>query len=276
MGARTLNATPAALAARRELFAVADGAPPGPLRPLAMRALGRVPVPEDRLLAWRRDTDASVRAAALLLRGLTADHSGIAAAASDPSPQVRRDVALAVGFSQDVALLPTLGALVQDPTPAVHSAAALALLSFAPDDARAVLTQSLGTTYRPLFINALARNAASAYTAELAEVIENHPQPSDWWGGTIPAQDSWTILFAWVKAQPAATLAAGKRDPLLDALERMQWNSSSEPRDLYALYLVRGMTARARRFREAAKRTIPFDMSLYFDQADKSPGTYVP
>jgi hypothetical protein len=158
----------------------------------------------------------------------------------------------------------------------VREAAALALLSYSADDARPVLTQSIATTYRPLFINALARKAPASYIAELAEVIEKRLEPDLWWGGTIPAQDAWTILFGWAKTQSAADVAGGKLDTTLDSLERMNWNSSSEPRDLYALYLVRGLTARARRFRETAKRTIPFDMSAYFDMVDQNPSTFVP
>jgi hypothetical protein len=56
----------------------------------------------------------------------------------------------------------------------------------------------------------------------------------------------------------------------------MAWFSSSEPRDLYALYLRRGLPARAKRFRDAVKKASSFDMDYYFDMADKNPATYVP
>jgi len=105
-------------------------------------------------------------------------------------------------------------------------------------------------------------------------VIEKQQQPSQWWGGAIPAGDSWHILFEYVKARPAAEL--GSLTSSLDALEHMKWFSSSQPRDLYALYLRRGLTARARRFREAMRKAAPFDMERDFDMADKSPQAYVP
>lgn len=50
--------------------------------------------------------------------------------------------------------------------------------------------------------------------------------------------------------------------------------SSSEPRDLYALYLQRGLTGRARAFRRACKNALSYDIDYYFDMVDKNPQTY--
>jgi hypothetical protein len=125
-------------------------------------------------------------------------------------------------------------------------------------------------------VNALARNAPQPYLTMLGEVIEQQLQPHDWWGGTIPAGDSWSILFGYVKSRPAVELTAGQLDSSLDALEKMHWFSSSEPRDLYALYLRRRLVARAARCREATRRAVTYNIDMYFDMADKSPETYVP
>jgi len=277
IGPLTASPSPVSGVAVKELSAAAGGGASPALRALAIRALGRANgVPAATLAAWGGDADPAVRSAAVLVSAQSSDHTWTYRGMTDGSPDVRRASALAMGFSQDAAFVPELGKLLGDATGTVRSAAALSLLSFAPDQAEAVLKQGLGTDYRPLFVNALARKNPQPYLALLGETIEKHSQPAEWWGGMIPAGDSWSILFGYVKARPLAELTSGKLDPALDSLERMKWFSSSEPRDLYALYLRRGMTTRAQRFRAAAKKNIPFDMEPYFDMADKSPSTYVP
>ena len=273
---RRPSADPAAGAAAKELLAVADGPASPDLRALAIRALGRA-APAGKLAAWGRDPEVAVRRAAVLASSaLAADRKLISSGAADRAPEVRHAAALAIGFAQDPALLPALDALLVDAAPKVRTAAALSLLSFAVDQAAAVMKAHLGSDYRPLFVNALARKDPQPYLAQLAEVIEQRLRPGDWWGGSIPAGDSWKILFGYVKSRPAAELTSGKLDRSLDALEKMEWFGSSEPRDLYALYLRRGLPARARRFRDAVKKAVSFDMDYYFDMADKSPSTYVP
>lgn len=269
------SAAPVAGVAAKELLAVADGPASPDLRALAIRALGRA-APAGKPAAWGRDPDVSVRRAAVLVSAELADRKLIASGATDGAPEVRQAAALAIGFTQDPALLPALDALLKDAAPKVRTAAALSLLSFAIDQAAPVMKSHLGSDFRPLFVNALARKDPQPYLPQLAEVIEKQLRPSDWWGGSVPAGDSWKILFGYIKTRPAAELTAGKLDRSLDALERMSWFSSSEPRDLYALYLRRGLPARARRFRDAVRKASSFDMDYYFDMADKNPSTYVP
>lgn len=266
---------PAALSARKELLAVADGGASPELRAQAIRALGRA-APAGKPAAWSRDPAVAVRRAAVLVSAALPDRTLIAGGAADASPEVRHAAALAIGFTQDPALVPRLDALLKDAAPKVRTAAALSLLSFAIDQAGAVMKAHLASDYRALFVNALARRDPRPYLPLLAEVIEKRLQPGDWWGGAIPAGDSWKILFGYVKERPAAELTTGKLDRSLDALERMAWFGSSEPRNLYALYLVRGLPARAKRFRDAVRKTTSFNMDYYFDMADKSPSTYVP
>jgi len=54
----------------------------------------------------------------------------------------------------------------------------------------------------------------------------------------------------------------------------MKWYSSSEPRDLYALYLQRGLTDRAKAFRDHCRSTFTYDIDYFFKMAEKSPATY--
>jgi len=55
----------------------------------------------------------------------------------------------------------------------------------------------------------------------------------------------------------------------------MQWFGSSEPRDLYAMYLRRGLVSRAKRFRETTRKSLTYDIDYFFDMADRNPAAYV-
>jgi hypothetical protein len=274
MSGRTPSADRAARIAAKELLAVADGPASPELRAQAIRALGGA-APAGKVAAWGKDPELAVRRAAVAVSAAYADRKPIASGSADGSPEVRHAAALAIGFAQDPALLPSLDALLKDAAPKVRAAAALSLLSFAVDQSGAVMKANLGADYWPLFVNALARKDPQPYLARLAEVIEKRLRPGEWWGGSLPAGESWKILFGYVKGRPAAELTSGKLDRSLDALEKMEWFSSSEPRDLYALYVLRGMPARAKRFRDAVKKAVMFDMDYFFDMADKNPSTFV-
>jgi hypothetical protein len=136
--------------------------------------------------------------------------------------------------------------------------------------------------FHALFINALAREDAGAYSDELAEIIKKKKEPQQFWGGRIPWGVSWERLFIYVQGQPAADVRSGKLDKALDALEYPasgdpagpSYYSSSEPRDLYALYVQRGMTDRAAKFRAQAKKTITYDIDYYFNMVDQNPQNY--
>jgi len=68
---------------------------------------------------------------------------------------------------------------------------------------------------------------------------------------------------------------SGKFDRYLDALEREVGQvGSSIPRDIYAFYLQRGLTKRAKQFRESAKKSLSYDIDYYFDMVDKNPSIY--
>jgi HEAT repeat protein len=277
IGARIPSARPAADSAVKELLDLSAAGMTPQLRALAIRTVAPSSVVSAAMVSeWLRDPNVEVRQAAVLASAERRDQVAITAASSDSSPDIRHAAALAIGFTQDRRLVPLLNPLLHDPEAKVRAAAALSLLSFAPRDAEPVLTANLALEFRPLFINALARGDPQPYLPLLAEVIEQRLQPTNWWGGFIPAGDSWAILYSFVKTRPSAELASGELDRSLDALERMEWFSSSEPRALYALYLSRGLLARAQQFREATRKSWPYDdIDYYFDMADKDPQTYV-
>jgi HEAT repeat protein len=286
LGARKRPANPmvADIGAKELLQVATDGTTPE-LRALAIRALGRSPhaYPAAIVAVWARDRSAEVRWAAVLASADVPDHEPIMTASTDGSPALRRTTAWAVGFAQDPRLLPLLDRLLHDPAADVRSAAAMSLLSYPVYQAAPVMKANLTSDFRPLFVNALASADPQPYLAMLAEVIEQQgtelpywKQPTGWnYGGTIPAGDSWHILFDFVRSRPADELTSGKLDSSLNALERLHWFGSGEPTELYALYLSRGLVSRAKQFREITRKSASFDMDVFFDRADQNPATYV-
>jgi hypothetical protein len=102
---------------------------------------------------------------------------------------------------------------------AVRSSAALSLLSYPADQSTPVMKANLNSSFRPVFINALASADPQPYVAMLAEMIEQgHDEirgyqfeRTDWsFGGTIPSSESWQILFGFVSSRPAEELTSGK------------------------------------------------------------------
>ena len=151
----------------------------------------------------------------------------------------------------------------------------MSLLSFPVAASGDLLRQNISDSdYRCLFVNALANADAAPYVAELQTNIIANLQPANWWGGLLPAADSWNILFKFIQTRPSTELQSGGFDSSLDALEKLQWFSSSEPRDLYALYVQRGLTTRAKAFREHCRKTFGYDIDYYFKMVDESPNTY--
>jgi HEAT repeat protein len=277
IGARKRLAGPLAAVGARELLKVAtDGMTPE-LRAMAIRSLGRSShaIPAAMIAVWLRDPSILVRRAAVLASADLPDRAPIVTASTDGSPDIRCTAALAVGFAQDPRLVPLLDSLLRDPADSVRAAAALSLVSFPLDEAAPVMKANLASDFRPVFVNALAQSDPRPYLTTLAEIIEQQPQPANWWGGVLPAADSWRILFDFAKSRPAAELAAGKLDRSLDALERMHWYSSGELTELYALYLSRGLVSRAKQFRETTRKSASFDMEMYFDRVDQNPAAYL-
>ena len=263
-----------------ELSALGKTNQPTNIRCMAIKALARSGVPELQplLKQWAQDREPRVRQAAVELisdfPGLDTEEV-IENAATDQAREVREGAALAIGFGQRHALMPALEKLFGDKSEEVRSAAAMSLLSFSPAESGDVLRRHLDDPkYHGLFVNALAVADPASYLAELGENIVKNPEPDDFWGGKMPSADSWDILFKYVRSRSQQELHSGTLDSSMDALEKLPWFSSSEPRDLYALYLQRGLTGRAKSFREQCKHTVSFDMEYYFNMVDQSPETY--
>jgi hypothetical protein len=188
---------------------------------------------------------------------------------------VRIAAALAVGFSQDTKLLPILDKLLKDREGKVREQAAMSLLSFAIADAAPTMRDNLATDYGPLFVNELAKLDPAPYLWRLAEVIEKDQRPASWWGGSIPAGDSWKLLIGDLKKQPPIELTKTANTALMNSMEKMKWFGSSEPTALYALYVKAGLTARAKAFRDLMKKAVTYSMDELFDMADKTPDNYL-
>lgn len=272
----------------KQLAAIVDSKAPANARARSVRALGHANEPAILPLAqrWTADAEPLVRAAATVLLadfGADVDPQMLTRLATDDQPAVRVAAANSIGFGQYKKLVPQLAKLLADADAGVQAAAALSLLSFGLDDSRDVLKANIKhPQYHSLFVNALAREDAGAYLEELAEIVKRKKEPEQFWGGRIPWGVSWELLFHYVQRQPADQVRGGKFDKTLDALEYPasgdaagpSYYSSSEPRDLYALYLQRGMRDRAAKFRAQAKKTITYDIDYYFNQVDQSPQTY--
>jgi hypothetical protein len=267
----------------RDLAAIADGKADDDTRSLAVLALGLVRDPDtEKLVArWLKDPAVQVRNSAILLLAdfpELATHDGFTTFANDSSPQVRVAVAHSIGFGQFVASADILSNLLTDADRSVRAAAAMSLLSFSPaNDSVAKIFQAniQNEEFYPLFLNALARNDPKNYLDGLSAAIERNAIPKNWSGGKIPTLDAWEILFRYLQAQPVGQITSGKFDRYLDAMEKVGAKySSSEPRDVYAFYIQRGMTARAAKYREAAQKVATYDLEHFFNEVDLNPSIY--
>jgi HEAT repeat protein len=266
----------------KDLESIATTRHPAETRALAIRALGlvREPALRQAIDRWLVDTEAMVRASATVL---LADYPGpatdqqLTVLAGDNAPVVRACVARAIGFSQRNELANLLDRLLADKDAEVRRVASICLLSFSPRDeavARVFRANLENAEFQPLFLNALARENPEPYLAALAKVVEEKAHPANWMGGQIPAFTAWEILFGYLRAQPSKTLHSGKLDRYLDALEKVGNYSSSEPRDIYAFYILSGMTDRVKKFRERATKAASYDLDYYFKQVDQNPSLY--
>jgi hypothetical protein len=269
----------------RELVAVANSNVAPETRALAIRATGLVKAWQlhQRFMdAWLKSPEIPVRAAAVLLLSdfarpcdyTTGQFAGFAA---DPAPEVRKCAAYAIGFMQNPDIVPVLSKLIKDEDKAVRRAAMESLRSFRPEiqAVSAALKQDLANPEsQPLSLLALARGNPGAHLEELAKVIEDKIEPTNSSNGQVPAFTAWKLLFKHLRAQPATEIQSGKWDRYLDALESVGQYSSSEPRDIYAFYLQRGMPERAAKYRAKAKKTVTYDLDYYFDMVDKNPAVY--
>lgn len=266
----------------RELVAVANSNVAPETRALAIRAMGLVKAWElhQRFMdSWLKAPEIPVRAAAVLLltdfaRPCAYTTGEFAEFATDPAPEVRKCAAYSIGFMQNPDIVPVLSTLIKDEDANVRRAAMESLRSFRPEIPAVVVALKLdleNPESQPLSLLALAKQDPGAYLDELAQAIENNTSPSNWSGGQLPAFTAWKLLFKHLRAQPPADIRRGKWDRYLDALEKVGQYSSSEPRDIYAFYLQRGMPERAAKYRAKAKKAVSYDLDYFFDMADTPP-----
>ncbi|MDO9527968.1 MAG: HEAT repeat domain-containing protein [Syntrophales bacterium] len=266
----------------KDLVIIADSNAPAETRALAIRALGlvRKPVLREAINYWLADSEPAIRASAtVLLADYPAPETNrrLIALASDSAPEVRAEVARAIGYSQQKELANVLGKLLADKDAKVRKTAAMSLLSFSPknEGIAEVLRANLeNAEFQPLFLNALARENPEPYRDGLARAVEEKTEPTNWWGGTAPAFDAWDILFKYIQHQPVDSVRSGKLDRYLDAIEKVGNYSSSEPRDIYAFYVQRGMSELAKKFREKANKAASYDLDYFFKQVDQNPSLY--
>ncbi|NLX23926.1 MAG: hypothetical protein GXY55_19925 [Phycisphaerae bacterium] len=266
----------------KDLVALADGKAPDGTRTMAIRALGlaREPSLKEPIGRWLTDSSPAVRASAVLL---LADFPGpeasrhLTAMGNDPAPNVRRCVAHAIGFAQQAKLANVLVRLLADNEFKVRQAAAMSLLSFSPKEeaVAAIFRANLeNEEFKPLFLVALAHEEPAEYLDALATAVERKTEPKQFWGGQIPAFTAWEILFRFLQARSGDEIRSGKFNRYLDAMEKVGNYSSSEPRDIYAFYVQRGMNERAQTFRQEANKAASYDLDYFFKQVDANPSAY--
>ena len=256
----------------QDLAQVADGHASVKVRATAIRAMGwaKEPAIFPNVTKWLGDPEPSVRRSAALLLGDFAEGNAVPllkTASADEDPGVRVGVALAVGFGQFTEGLPLLERLVKDDEINVRHAAAKSLLSFEVRKVERILKANKDGDFKAVFVNALAQGNPEPYLDDLIEIVERRLEPPNWWGGHIPCGVSWKILFKYLGSRETTVLKSGKLKRQLDALERMKFYSSSEPRDLYRLYVKTGMTERAQRFRRHCM-TLRMNMEKYLKEVD--------
>jgi hypothetical protein len=269
-----------------DLVAVADGKSDDATRALAIVALGlvREQALKKPLEQWLADPSPVVRSSATILLADFPDmatHDQLNTLAADPDPAVRASVARSIGFGQQTAEADILSKLLRDQDATVRKAAAMSLLSFSPKSEviAAIFRANLNNQeFTPLFLIALARENPEIYLDDLVKVMGNNALPATWWGGQIPSSTAQQILFTYLKTQPVEKVTSGKLDRYIDVVESAALKSSGNVFYVYAFYLQRGMTERAKKIRQAAEaeKTFPHNLDSTFNQMDQNPLLYGP
>ncbi|MGZ3507767.1 MAG: HEAT repeat domain-containing protein [Vulcanimicrobiaceae bacterium] len=260
----------------KDLVSIANSKADATTRALAISALGLTREPSLRpyVLQWLPDRSPAVRSSATVLLAdfsTLATHDRIAILARDTSASVRTAAAREIGFAQQVTASDVAAKLITDPDAGVRKMAAMSLLTFSPDNnevAKIFRANLDNREFEPLFLIALASNNAGPYLDALAKAIEEKPTPTNGWGGNTDLA-AWEVLFKYLEGQPLDEIRSGKFNRYLDAMEKVGNYSSSYPRDIYAFYVQRGMTDRAKAFRSKADKAVTYDLDQYFRQVDQ-------
>ena len=264
-----------------KLIAMANSTRSSKLRSVAIKALLNSANPKLYPLAtkWSQDDSELVRAAAAIL---LADYSQQVTLEQwkqlmdDSSAEVRKRAVRGIGVGQIEELLDEVESKLDDEEPSVAGFAVATMMSFPIEKTRSKFQKHVKhPEYGCLFVNVLAAENPEDYLEELGQVIRTDPHPKGWWGGRVPWGVSWELLFKYAQQH------RGNIDDVLDSLESPVRDfegsnhfSSSQPRDLYALYVQRGMR-RAKSYRKAVNEKTSYDMEYYFKQVDERPDSYL-
>jgi hypothetical protein len=235
---------------------------------------------EKPLELWLTDPSPAVRGSATVLLADFPDmatHDRLNTLAADPDPAVRASAARSIGFAQQTAEADLLSKLLGDQDAKVRRAAMMSLLSFSPkdDSVAAIFKANLNNQeFTPLFLLALARENPAPYLDGLVKEMEQNAVPANWAGGETPWFAARQILFKYLQAQPFEQVTSGKLDRYLNAIDKAALNTNGVPIYIYAFYVQRGMTERAKTFRQTAKKAFPYLPDASFDQVDKNPLLY--
>jgi hypothetical protein len=265
-----------------DLVAAVDGKSDDATRALAIRALGlvRQPALEKPLERWLADPSPAIRSSATILLADFPDMSSqdrLSRLATDPDPDVRASAALSIGFGQEASDVATLSKLLGDDDARVRRAAMMSLLSFSPnsDSIAAIFKANLNNQeFSPLFLLALARENPAPYLDGLVKEMKQNAVPENWAGGETPWFAARQILFKYLQAQPFEEVTSGKMDRYLDAIDKAALNTNGVAIYIYAFYVQRGMTERAKAFRQAAQKAFPYLPDASFNQVDQNPLLY--
>lgn len=260
----------------KDLVTVANSSADATTRALAISALGLTREPSLRpyLIQWLSDHSAAVRSSATVLLAdfpSLATHDRIATLARDTSASVRTATAREIGFAQQVNASDVAAKLLTDPDAGVRKMAAMSLLTFSPDNnevAKIFRANLDNREFEPLFLIALASDDAGPYLDALAKAIEEKPTPTNVWGGNTDLA-GWEILFKYLQRQPFDEIKSGKFNRYLNAMEDVGNYASTYPVDIYAFYVKRGMTDRAKAYRLKADKAVTYDLDRYFKQVDE-------
>jgi hypothetical protein len=251
----------------KDLIEVANSKSNDETRALAILALGltREPALKRPLEKWLTDAAPDVRASGTVLLAdfpELATHQRLNVLAGDVAPEVRTAAAREIGFAQQSALSDILAELITDYDSKVRDMALMSLVSLSSKN------EAIATAFR---------NDPRRTLDGLTNAIEQDPTVRC---GSL-GMTAWVILFRYLQTQPVDQISSGKFGRYLDAMEKVDC-TPLELRYVYAFYVQRGMTERAKKFRseankkwgDKAARLYHQPLESYFKQVDESPSLY--
>ena len=171
----------------------------------------------------------------------------------------------------------------------VHDSAGNALLEFDIGQVSGILKSNLGNEgFHPAFLCKLAGGGTKPWLTNLVEVLQARRERlwkeaqtssipelerTNYFYATMTLSGTyfscWNLIQDYLTGLPPAEFQKGRLDWCLDVLENSGNTGSQEPVKLYELYKTKGLTDRATAFRRENGKCRGFDVTQYFDQADR-------